>query len=266
MIRHYFYGMKFFERSVVPQGLTPVYGNTVQSAWEKETHKNLEVLTHQGQKKHILTATNFPKYELDLSFLPAAAESYCLSPDPKDYVIVSLPILSIDIPNRNSQAFPLQEVAYFDPTHGRLVYQTFCHKPTHTDHINDNPREAKGVHIDASMQYLPRYDLWKTNVLTMWDRTKDAKLVQEILDRKRTGYSMGALVSAFACSICGHLDTNNNPCEHLKADHRGRGGKGTLWGNDNRLAYQVCCGVTFFETSSVVDPADSSAWSQDVFA
>lgn len=256
-----------YTRPQIPDGQF-VKGSIMGSAFVHETHKNLEVLKSGKHKKTIFAATGFPTTELDLDFLPAAAETYHLSANPEDYILVSLPIVTVDVPNRNLQAFPLEEVAHFDALQGRMVYQTFLNKPTHIDHNNADPTQAKGVHVDASMQYIPRYGLWKINVLTLWDRTKDEKLVKDILEKRRTGYSMGAMVDAFSCSICGSTDTITNPCKHMLR------GKGSLWKDQNtpahegekgRLCYQLCLGVSYFETSSVTEPADPTAESTDIF-
>lgn len=125
---------------------------------------------------------------------------------------------------------------------------------------NEDPTKAKGVHADASMQYIPKYDLWKINVLTMWDRSKDAQLIKDILEKRRTGYSMGATVSYFICSICGQVDTmDNHRCEHMQ-------NIGSLWGEKKRLAMQLCTGVCYFETSNLGnEPADPTAYSEDIF-
>lgn len=125
---------------------------------------------------------------------------------------------------------------------------------------NEDPTKAKGVHVDAGMQYIPKYDVWKINVLTIWDRAKDPKLVKDILDRKRTGYSMGATVSNFICSICGKIDNmDEHSCEHMRPP-------GGTWGENKRLAMQLCTGVCYFETSNLGnEPADPSAYSEDVY-
>jgi len=237
-----------------------VKGSVVTADYQVETYKNTEILKSGGKRKMLVHAANYPKMEIDLDILPAAAESYHISPDPKDYIVVSLPIVSVDVANRNLQAFPLQEVCHFDPLYGQMVYQTFKNKPVHVDHINEDPTKAKGIHADASMEYIRKYDLWKINVLTMWDRSKDPKLIDDILKKRRTGYSMGATVTYFICSICGQIDTmDNQRCEHMKA-------VGTLWGPNNRLAMQLCTGVCYFETSNLGnEPADPTAYSTDIF-
>ena len=247
-------------REVVPSNGHYIEGSVVRSAYQLETHKNIEILKQGNQKRALVHAANYPKLEIDLDFLPAAAESYHISPDPKDYIIVSLPIVTADIPNRNLQMFPLQEVTHFDPMFGMMVYQTFKHKPCHIDHVNEDPTQAKGVHIDASMQHVDKYDIWKINVLTIWDRSKDPKLVQAILDKKRTGYSMGATVSYFLCSVCGQIDNmDSQSCKHMQ-------NIGELYGEEKRLAMQVCTGVCYFETSNLEqEPADPSAYSEDIY-
>jgi hypothetical protein len=61
------------------------------------------------------------------------------------------------------------------------------------------------------------------------------------------------------CSICGRVDEmDHNSCEHMRP-------KGTLWGKENTLSYQVISAPVFFETSSVESPADPTAQSNDVF-
>jgi hypothetical protein len=250
---------KLPQRAVTPPG-HKVQGSIVTANYSIETHRNMETVKHNGKKKTIVHAMNHPKLELDLDFLPAAAESYHISPNPADYIIVSLPIVTCDIPNRNVQCFPIEEVCHFDPIYGQIVYQTFMRKPVHVDHINTNPTEAKGIHADSSMQFIPKYDLWKINVLTMWDRSKDPQLVKDILEKRRTGYSMGATVSYFICSICGQIDTmDDQRCEHMN-------NIGSLWGEKKRLAMQLCTGVCYFETSNLGnEPADPTAYSTDIF-
>ena len=246
-------------RACIPPG-HKVQGAIVTADYQIETHKNIDIVKHNGKKRALVHASNYPKFELDLDFLPAAAESYHISPNPSDYVIVSLPIVTCDIPNRNAQCFPIAEVCHFDPIYGQIVYQTFKRKPCHIDHANEDPTKAKGVHVDASMQYIRKYDLYKINVLTMWDRSKDPKLVNDILTKKRTGYSMGATVSYFICSICGQIDTmDNQRCDHMK-------NIGALYGEQKRLAMQLCTGVCYFETSNLGnEPADPTAYSEDIF-
>jgi hypothetical protein len=246
-----------FNRPAIPRGHF-VKGSVVVPSYEYETFRNIETVRAGGKTKTLVQATNYPSLTLDLDFLPAASEPYQISSDPKDYVLVSLPIVTVGVPNRNMQGFALAEVSYFDPAYGCLVYQTFNRKPTYVNHDNLDPRKARGVIVDSAMEYIPKYDLWKIHIITLWDRTKDEKLVQSILESDRSGYSMGASVAAFIDSICGKIDNMDaSSCMHAK-------NKGEVFGKENRLSYSLCTGTVFFETSKVDDPADPTAWSSDV--
>lgn len=221
----------------------------------------IEAFRHRHDRRNdnlVLAGESLLRGDIDVSWLPAASETYAVSNDPRDYVLVDIPIVTVDIPNRNLQAFPYEEVSYFDPMQGCMVYQTFNRRQTCQDHDNKDPLKAKGVMFDSALQYVPAYNVWKIRVLAGWDRTKDPWLVRQILTKKRTGYSMGAMVSAFVCSVCGAIDTNIKKCACM------RKGKGAVT-SENRLVFQQCCGVAFIETSSVDDPADVTADTEAVF-
>lgn len=208
---------------------------------------------------------------LDISWLRAASETYKVSANIKDYVFVSIPIVTADIPNRNMDCFSFGELTHFSPIHGRVTFQTFIGKACHQNHQNQDPTKAKGVHFDSTMrQYDVRpahvgYDsntksipLWKVRVLTGWDRTKDESLVKSILRRERNAYSMGALIDYAMCSVpsCGKV-TTPKPCEHIA------GGKGRI-SRDNYVCFDYVCGANFFETSCLdEEPADPDAFSPD---
>lgn len=196
--------------------------------------------------------------DIDVTWLQAAADTYKISPDINDYVIVQVPLVTSDIPNRNLQAFAYEELTYFDPLHGRMVYQTFIGKPTYQDHNNSDPLQAKGINLDASLVPVPRYGVWKTMVLSGFDRTKDKTLVDQIIRKRRNSYSMGALTDAFLCSVCGAVVDPMNLCEHMQA------GKGSL--HNGKLAYEICIGVNFIENSSVEQPADVTAISNEIYS
>jgi len=193
--------------------------------------------------------------DLDVSWLPMAAEQYQISADIRDYIINEIPIVTVGCPNRNLDEFPYDEVTSFNPELGRLVYQTFIGKPTHMDHDNRDPRRAKGVHFDSSIQKTAdgRY---KIVVLAGWDRTKDRDLANSILRRDRTGFSMGALVSFTQCSYPGCDATSPNGKIACRHQEYGRG-KGRIL--EGHLIYERCYRVNFIETSSVADPADHTA-------
>lgn len=234
-----------------------VTGTVVEAQHQFEAYKNLEVLKSDGVTKTFLTtASSTFKQEIDFSVLLGASESYHISQKPEDYIIIPLPIVTVGIPNRNIEGFSLEEVSYFDPRHGDFVYKTFINKPTHKDHKNNDPTKALGMHLDATMVYNQKFDIWKINVLTVWDRTKDVQRVKDIINKKITGYSMGAFVDNFSCSICGAANVNISPCEHKM---------GHYYGPNKRLAFKSLFSTSFFETSSVSDPADNTAFSSEVF-
>ena len=131
-----------------------------------------------------------------------------------------------------------------------MIYQSFIGKMTTIDHVNDNPIHAKGVIFDASLHYVPKYDIWKVMLLCGFDRTKDPDLVQDILNKKRKCYSMGALVDAFKCSVCGR----DQHCQCTK---------GSIV--NGKLVYQQCIGTNYIESSSVEDPADVTAEGYSLF-
>jgi hypothetical protein len=231
-----------------------VHGAVVASSQTVEAFRGHH---HRSDQRLVLAGESLIRSDIDVSWLPAASETYQISDDPRDYVLADIPIVTVDIPNRNMQAFPYEEVSYFDPSQGRLVYQTFLGRPTHIDHDNKDPLKAKGVIFDSALQFVPAYNVWKIRILAGWDRSKDPQLVRQILEKKRTGYSMGALVNNFVCSVCGNIDTNMRPCKCMAR------GKGMLLGN--KLVYQMCVGAAFIETSSVDDPADVTADSDMLF-
>jgi len=245
-----------------------VYGSMARANYTLEAHKHTEKLTRSHYR---VAVANYPAVELDLSMLAAASEVYQISPDPKDYIIVPIPIVTVGIPNRNLQAFPFEEVSMFDHTSGMLVYQTFLNKPLFVNHAHDNVPESRGMHVDSSLEYIAKYGVWKINVITMWDRSKDPGLVRRIQENKESAFSMGSLCSAFLCSVCGKFVSPDAKQEHKNCDHQKKSTVGTLWGSEKRLAYSCITGSNFFETSYIPIedgqfPADPTAMTPDVFA
>lgn len=223
-------------------------GKTVSSDVIFEGHR-LE--TFKGDQGTLKLATPIKTQPVvDISWLPLAAQAYQVSPNIKDYVFVEVPIVTADFPNRNMDCFALKELLRYDVTLGRPVYQTFIGKPAHKDHENKDPLKAKGILFDAHMVPLTirGKSYHKVKVLSGWDRTKDPKLVQQILDRVRTAYSMGALVNETTCTYCKKVSKAGVIKCHKKGDII----KGIL-------VYETCEGTRFIEMSSVLDPADIDA-------
>lgn len=193
---------------------------------------------------------------VNVDWLPLAAEQYMISARIEDYVICDVPIVHVDIPNRNLDAFPYEEVSRFDVNQGRLVYQSFNSRPTHIDHENKDPKRARGIVFDSSLTKEAGSDRYVIRILAGFDRTKDRALAEQILSGKRRGHSMGALVSFSQCSISGcdaTSQTGNIRCSHME----GNIGKGRII--NGQLCYEKCFSVQFIESSSVSDPADWSA-------
>ena len=235
-----------------------VHGNRIQTNHFLEGFKDTYKDAYSG--RHIISASKYyAEQPLDISWLSSAAQTYNISDDPKDYVIDPVPLVTVDFPNRNLQAFPFEEVTFFDPILGRPVYSSFIGKPTHIDHENKDPLQAKGVNLDAALVFVPEYNVWKIIVLSAFDRTKDPYLTKKILSGERNTYSMGALVEYFVCSACGTIDEgeHGNKCKHMLKANKGKIGK------DGVIYYQRCIGANFIENSNVGDPADITAYGPD---
>ncbi len=214
----------------------------------KERIRKIEILSANKTVAKVGDST------LDYSWLKGASETYQISADIKDYIIQEVPIVTVDYPNRNLHSFPFAEVSYFDPRFGTFIYKTFVGKPTFADHNNKNYLEAKGVHFDASLRYVPGWDVWKIYVLLGYDRTKDSSLARQIETGQRRSYSMGAWVSYFISSLTGQIENGSQPLKYPKGIvHKGK------------LSYSLCTGTEFFESSSVVGPADVTAESHQLW-
>lgn len=228
-----------------------VSSDATESYQNIEGHK--EKYSTSGHSQVLAAARNNYARDVDVSWLSAASQTYDISADINDYVIVDVAAVTVDVPNRNLQAFPMEEVTFFDSDYGQLVYQTFVGKPSCQDHANEvdaNSDLAKGVIFDATLQYVPDFDVYKIRVLQGFDRTKDARLANAILTGKRKYYSMGSLVSNFVCPVTGLMEEDPNSMSNKK-------GKGNTF--EDNLIYSLCLGSVYIENSSVIEPADPFA-------
>lgn len=238
----------------IPADKHLVIGNMVAGEAKVDTYQSAVDRKH----KRIVIEAEGQEADVDISFLSFAAETYKISDNPRDYIYIPIPIVTVAIPNRNLQGFSFEEATRFDPLNGRQVYKTFVGKPTHINHQNRNPLAAKGVVFDSTLQYVDKYDVWKISTLAGFDTTKDEELVDGILRKKRTAYSMAALIDYFVCSVCGHKESRRSgPCPCMKNP-----GKGGILGS--KLVYQLCTGTNYIEVSSVDDPADVTADAPDI--
>jgi len=197
--------------------------------------------------------------EVDISWLPFCAEKYQISPDISDYVLVDVPIVVADYPNRNMDAFTYKELTDWRTAIGRAAYQTFIGKPVHQDHDNQVDERAKGVILDATLVQFGGKPHVK--ILKAFCRQKDAQLAQKVQERNRVGHSMGALVERTECSLprCKFISDGRVTCDHIK---NGTGKGDVVRGH---LVYEKMKDFYFIESSSVLDPAYVRAITDNVF-
>lgn len=240
---------EFVRGSVVEAQGKVIHGHKLFAKHRPEGSRNSEPL--------IITAADHgggPAYNghhVDYTWLPSAANTYKISENISDYILNEIPIITVPLPNKNMQAFSKQEILYFDPMLGCPVYRSFRGAAAHFEHQNRDPTKAKGVIFDAVLIPIPKYDVIKISILLGIDRTKDRELARDVETRKRTGWSMGAIVKAFVDSITGQVVTQDG------GEYK-RGQVVRVKGVD-RLCYHFCTGSNFFETSSVANPADVTA-------
>jgi len=239
------------------------YMNLDRSGFQVTGEYQLSTQMFEGYKSEIQSKSDGTRvavakadgieYVLDVDWLRAASKTYQVSDNIKDFVFVEVPGLTIDIPNRNMDEFGYDVVTEFSPRSGRFVFRTFVGKPTCKDHNNKDVTKAVGINFDSFL--VPWSNgYYKIKTLSGFDRSKDSILANEILTKKRIGYSMGALVGESRCSIC-----NAVSCvpAHKQCIHFRNYGKGKLF--QGKLIYDRCRYVEFIEMSSVLDPADVTA-------
>jgi len=242
-----------------------IYGAAVESDSVVSLFKK-EVITAKSENgskpKQTIDVSDilgFKKKPVDVSWLKSASKAYDISPNISDYIAVPVPIISSDIPNRNMQGFMLKTLTEFDSKAHMPRYRTFVGAPTHYEHQNSDDKKAKGVILDASLVPMPEYGTTKVVVLLSFDRTKDAKLVEDILSKRRNSYSMGAVCSYFQCSYCqGVLGPGVvRTCTCPGTDFTKLASYGQII--NGKLHYINAGDPQFIETSSVSDPADTGA-------
>jgi hypothetical protein len=196
---------------------------------------------------------------LDISWLPFAAERYHTSADIRDYVLVDVPIVVANFPNRNMDAFTYQQLTDWRTPIGRVAYQTFIGKPAHKDHDNMDDTKAKGIIFDASL--VPFRGRWHVKILKGFDRSKDQRLANLVQKKNRIGHSMGALVERTECSLpwCKFHSDGRITCDHVRQG----AGKGER--QRGHLVYENMLDFYFVESSSVEDPAYVVALSDKIW-
>jgi hypothetical protein len=233
-----------------------VTGSVVAAQRTWEGHRLSAENDRKGNRRLITAGVLESTPVIDISWLKAAAEVYDLSSNPKDYVFVEVPANNADLPNRNMDAFPYDELVKYRPILGRLAYKSYRGKMCSQNHDNKDPAKAKGLCFDSQM--VKDGNFWHTHVVAGFCRQKDARLANRILANKDAGYSMACLIGGAACSICGFFSQGNVTCRHIN----GGLGKGTVV--SGKLVYDLCRDLNFWELAHVEDRADIDA--QKVFA
>ena len=187
--------------------------------------------------------------------LSVVAETYRISSNPNDYIYVAVRALTADIPNENWDAFAEKELLRFEPKYGCRVYQTFNLKPHHVNHRSQDPTQARGVILDS--HYNTKNAEHFPEILVAVDKTKDKRLADGIASGEITGFSMGCDAEFTTCNVCEKkANTPSEFCDHIKF-YKGKDFEG-------KIAFEWCEGVTFVEESSVDDPADKNALTQEI--
>lgn len=211
--------------------------------------------------------------------LDVVADTYRISRNPDDYLLVPARAVSADRFNANRDAFAEDELLRFDPELGRRVYQSFDLKPHFVNHQSSIPAVARGCVIDVHYNNVNDADDYVkqaiyqdaakealtdnfVELLLAVDMTKDPTLAAGYKSGAVKEFSMGADVSSTVCNVCNNEAFSEFQfCKCVKSKFSGR--KYKL--NDGREveAGEWCNGTRYAEISAVDDPADKSAEIQE---
>lgn len=188
------------------------------------------------------TASDRKVYSYDLVNYPKLSSG--------EYLFCRVRACSADQPNANGDSFPYDEL--------KNAYTSFIGKGVFIDHDTDSVEKIKGIILDAAFKEDPREGAWVELFLGVHRENED--LVRKIESGQITDVSMGCLVQAGTCSICGNVwrgETDDqgypsNNCEHVP--HY----KASAW-KDGRKVYEDCHDVEFVEISFVTNGADRQA-------
>ena len=154
-------------------------------------------------------------------------------------------------PNDNADAFPREEL--------RMRYLTFIGSRLTIDH---DPNKVIGMVID-SMFIEPVYSDGKLvtgdyveNILAI-DKEKAERIwpgfISLLESGRITDTSMGAYTEYTECSVCSNIAHNEYEyCEHIDPRYGVKGSMVRLASGEEKLAYEICHDVTFFEDSIIV--------------
>lgn len=154
--------------------------------------------------------------------------------------------------NQNFDGWPSSEL--------KAAAHTFVGKPVFVNHENFNPDYARGVVVAARYVENGR-DKYIETVMEI-DANRFPILAKEIKTGGLDSVSMGAEAGFTVCSACGNKAYDEpDMCDHVKFHkgktirvHNRRTGK-----TEDKLVYESCHKLSFFELSYVFDPADETA-------
>lgn len=154
------------------------------------------------------------KSDVDLSWIPFCAAPYNLSQNLSDYILTTVAVIPIGFPNRNGNAFLLEDLIKFNPEYGMQYYKTWRGKPTFYEHDNTDVTKANGVIVDVFLRK-GNDGIWRIVLLMAFDRTKSVELINRVYRKEITTYSMGAFIKGgYTCSLCG---AQKGSCTHMTA-------------------------------------------------
>ncbi len=211
--------------------------------------------------------------------LDTVADTYRISRDPDDYLLIPTRASSADRPNENMDAWRHEELLRFDPKVGGRVYQTYMLKPHFVNHNAANFALSRGVILDAHYNdansasdkvreavceatgVTPKQDEFIETLIAM-DMTKDPELAKAYKSGSVYRFSMGCDVESTTCGVCDKVAINAFQfCEHVRGKHSRTAYP--LKGGGQRRGFEWCNGTVFAEESAVDDPADKDAEVQD---
>src|SRR5665213_2720261 len=163
-------------------------------------------------------------------------------------------------------------------------FSTFVGKPIFVDHHNSDPKQARGVIVDAKLNVLDHRtaaaddEYWKSSdvdpehmppteieLLLEVDADSFPKLAESIVSNDLDGFSMGCDVEYSKCSHCGHeASTPEEYCSHVVMKGAHHDFKTADGKRVSKKSYENCYGIHFFEISAVFDPADATALAREI--
>lgn len=190
--------------------------------------------------------------QLALAYKASANGAVAKDWKPKSgYVYTQVRAISARI-NQNYDAWPSEEL--------KKSYRTFIGKPVFVNHQNFDPEKARGKVVAA--RYVEAGDDKYVDTIMEVDAQRFPKLAKEIREGGMDSVSMGVEAGFTICSACGNK-AHDEPefCDHVR-HHKGEKIKvrnpktGKL---EDKLVWEDCYKLGFFELSYVFDPADETA-------